>query len=119
MIPPVLHVELDVFSGRPNPVWSLSADSTEDLRARLARLDGLGHAGTPPEGQLGYRGFLVHRLDEDGHLRPWCRVVHRTVWMLEGDQWRTYRDSWGIEAWLRDRATEQGLAPLLAHTPPA
>lgn len=49
-------VELDVFSGRPNPRWRLDANDQAWLRARLATLAPSAEALAPPP-DLGYRGF--------------------------------------------------------------
>lgn len=50
-------VELDIYSGRPNPSWPLSQ---ADLRALAAILQGLEPTRdqAPPDG-LGYRGFVI------------------------------------------------------------
>jgi hypothetical protein len=50
-------VELDVFSGRENPQWSLDPDAEARVGELLERL---GPPGAPPEPPgLGYRGFVV------------------------------------------------------------
>jgi hypothetical protein len=52
-----IEVELDIFSGNPNPAWTLSdADSAQFLE-KLATLP----AASPAEfdTNLGYRGFIV------------------------------------------------------------
>ncbi len=55
--PEATQVMMDVYSGRPNPAWTLSADQTEALR-RL--LDALPDAACKPiDLNLGYRGFVV------------------------------------------------------------
>lgn len=54
--PPAV-VELDVFSGRPNPTWTLSEADRDDLCARLAALPAAAPTGL--ESNLGYRGFVV------------------------------------------------------------
>jgi hypothetical protein len=60
-------VELDIFSGRPNPRWSLS----ESENAELARLiESLQPAASPPSltpPGLGYRGFRLR----DGTGSTW------------------------------------------------
>jgi hypothetical protein len=58
-----VEVELDVFSGRPNPRWSLDPVVAERLAAVLHALSTEG--GRPSRGGwglpgLGYRGFVVH-----------------------------------------------------------
>lgn len=54
---PPAEVMLDIFSGRPNPTWSLSPQDTRALAAMIAQLP----AAPPHEfsGRLGYRGFVV------------------------------------------------------------
>ena len=51
-----LLIELDVFSGRPNPQWELDAPAERELRQLLG---GLSVAPGEPAGPagLGYRGF--------------------------------------------------------------
>ena len=50
-------IELDIYSGRPNPRWEVDGEAESKLR-RL--LDGLALATTPPPEPpgLGYRGFV-------------------------------------------------------------
>ena len=64
-----MHVELDVFSGRPNPAWDLDADGEADFLARLQLLkpnrsepssyDGLGYRGFRVEGVTGYNRLTI------------------------------------------------------------
>ena len=66
------RIELDIFSGRPNPGWDLNAAQRAELRRRLARLSPSMAKVTVPG--LGYRGFIV-RDDEElrifhGHVLP-------------------------------------------------
>jgi hypothetical protein len=51
------EVELDIFSGVPNPAWSLTVAESENFVKQLSAL-----AQTPARelaGNLGYRGFIV------------------------------------------------------------
>ena len=50
-------VELDIFSGRPNPAWTLSASQRDEL-LRLLRIERPKVAGPALPG-LGYRGLTV------------------------------------------------------------
>jgi hypothetical protein len=50
-------VELDVFSGRPNPRWELDDRASQELRQLQSRLTKAREAAAEPPG-LGYRGFL-------------------------------------------------------------
>jgi hypothetical protein len=54
----VVDVELDIFSGRPNPHWSLSPDQQEQWLAQL-RTASVAQDEVPILDGLGYRGFLV------------------------------------------------------------
>lgn len=51
-------VELDTFSGVPNPIWPLNEAQEKELLARLAALSP-GPAAVYPD-HLGYRGLLIH-----------------------------------------------------------
>ena len=50
-------VELDVFSGRPNPRWELDEQSSQQLVQLERRLTSTREAAPEPPG-LGYRGFV-------------------------------------------------------------
>lgn len=106
-------VELDVFSGRPNPRWELGPRDAARLRAMHRELtrSGIQLPGPPA---LGYRG-MVYEID-GRRWRAWGGALHGSdgVWL------DTQR---GIErflvgtmpihyAALRDRLSrEPGLAP--------
>jgi hypothetical protein len=70
-----MRVELDVFSGRPNPRWELDEDSAVALRCLLSRLS--VSTDTPPkEPGLGYRGFVF--AGETGRQRAYKGYVIRS-----------------------------------------
>jgi hypothetical protein len=54
----VTEVEVDLYSGRPNPRFALDAASGAELERRLAALPPLT-GGTSPRDGLGYRGLRV------------------------------------------------------------
>ncbi|HEX6347633.1 hypothetical protein [Umezawaea sp.] len=61
-MPEKTEVELDVFSGRPNPTWSLPDAQASTFRERV---DGLPAATSGQvANNLGYRGFIVRAGDE-------------------------------------------------------
>lgn len=83
-----MKIELDVFSGRPNPNWVVTESTASDLLKALGSLHtGLesarGTGSTPSDlPGLGYRGFVVrHGNDEwlifDGHV--WWRRGGRAI----------------------------------------
>lgn len=71
-----VEVELDIFSGMPNPTWVLTEVEADSLAQRLAQLPETS-AGELP-GHLGYRGFIV-RVTEGARtqeIRIWAGAVH-------------------------------------------
>lgn len=64
-----IEVELDIFSGMPNPTWVLTDVEADSFVKQLSALP-----RTPARelsGNLGYRGFIV-QMTQEAHLR----VVH-------------------------------------------
>lgn len=75
--PDAATVEVDLYSGRPNPSWSLTPEEVAQL---IKRIDGLAPADeVEPPAQLGYRGLrfrlyaggreIASAESFDGHLR--------------------------------------------------
>lgn len=108
---PKFYVELDVFSGRPNPGWWLASEEAEDLLARISRLTPGGGAGELPAA-LGYRGFNVYRTIS-GPPQRWLHVGRGIVSIAENNQMRQCSDSEGIEEWLRQQAIACGYGGLI------
>lgn len=68
----MLSVELDIYSGMPNPVWSLSSDEEQELVDRVVAEPSLMRPVGDTLNNLGYRGLIVRETDaEDG---PWARA---------------------------------------------
>lgn len=82
--PETTQVTLDIYSGMPNPVWTLTTEQTQELRELL---DGLPEAACEPVNLgLGLRGFVVElgqrpELSNEYRLRVTGRQVR---W---GDPW--------------------------------
>jgi hypothetical protein len=57
-----MQVELDIFSGRPNPVWELSAQESREFIHRFQALPQQENNVLMAEG-LGYRGMIITRLE--------------------------------------------------------
>lgn len=70
----MLEVELDIFSGRPNPTWILSEKDEQELLDRvIAEPEQLSPVDSPDElFGLGYRGFIVRHIKEDDG--PWSQT---------------------------------------------
>ncbi len=93
-MPGSVKVELDIFSGNPNPIWVLSDSDSAHFLDLLESLTPMP-AGVISN-NLGYRGFVV-----DVAGRYPVRVQNGTVEITEGDD-RPYRADLGrsLERWL-------------------
>lgn len=67
-----MRVELDVFSGRPNPRWVLDEQQSRELTRLQARLTSTSTV-TPDAPGLGYRGFVYS--DSAGAVRAYRGYV--------------------------------------------
>src|SRR5689334_10274820 len=61
----MLQVELDVFSGRPNPKWILSPKEEKELLDRVHADPKIMLPVAATNGRLGYRGYVVTAISED------------------------------------------------------
>jgi hypothetical protein len=99
-----------VFSGRPNPAWTLTADEAAELRALAS---GLAAAADPPPpfDGLGYRGIVAR--DATG----WSLVAHRDVVRVSGPGGAEVRADPGarVGRWLLGTAGGAVDAALLAR----
>ena len=96
-----LEVELDVFSGRPNPRWVLPADERDSLLNLVASLKEAG--GPMPAAGLGYRGFILRDRDRE------ILVYRQLVRVRRGPNEDVYRDTAGIEKRLAREAMRRGI----------
>jgi hypothetical protein len=109
-IEPRIEVELDIFSGRPNPRWMLLTEQTDKLRALLqAREPALPE---DPAG-LGYRGFLITNLGQDRMIPRKLRLYKVTVAISEGARPSYYKDTQGLEGSLLAYARQLGYGELI------
>jgi hypothetical protein len=94
-------VEVDIYSGRPNPSYPLHSTETAELMSRLATLPQTDQA--PEPAALGYRGLRVTIDPPDPTAE--IQVGHGTV---------TIQQSNGEQRWLTDpdRQLERWLVSL-------
>ena len=92
------HIELDIFSGRPNPAWDLSAADTATLTGMIGSLPPSSPVYLPTP--LGYRGFLVSVSEPE--LRPVATMrAYQGVVEYQGYETRYYADpDKQVERWL-------------------
>jgi hypothetical protein len=102
------EVELDVFSGRPNPHWSLAGRRVRDLEERLEGLEPVQAAGSRG---LGYRGFLIRSKSDAEIIRAFNSVV--TITDARGES--SFRDGAGLETLLLEQANEHGFGELVSR----
>ena len=110
----MFYVELDVFSGRPNPRWPLTPEEAEDLSARISRLAPVSGTRDVPTG-LGYRGFNVYSATT-GAPQLWLYVGRGVVRVTERNQIRNCSDTEGIEELLRQQAIANGYGALVGNS---
>ena len=60
----MIVVELDVFSGRPNPRWQLSPREIRELVDRVTADRSILLPRNANTGGLGYRGFIIEHSGE-------------------------------------------------------
>lgn len=97
-----MTVELDVFSGRPNPQWILTEEETAQVEKLLLNLPD----GTEPLAQgLGFKGFILK--DDKRRITVGGGSVR-----ADGSN-HIYRDTKGLEAYLRNLAKKQGYGELI------
>jgi hypothetical protein len=97
-LPSELVVEVDVYSGRPNPEFAVGAADAAAIRERLRALPRATGAALP-EGRLGYRGFS---LKQPGRL-PQVYVGSGLIVVYgSGEAEELYRDAHGLERFLID-----------------
>jgi len=98
-----LQVELDAFSGRPNPHWELTGREATEFAARLRKL--APSAVAPMSDGLGYRGFIVRgSADLPGDFRE-VRLLRGAVTVAREDKVVAYSDpDRSLELWLLDTA---------------
>jgi hypothetical protein len=96
-MPAQTEVELDIFSGMPNPTWVLATAQAETLARRVAELPRT--AASELSGKLGYRGLVV-KITRGTKTRL-VRVQSGSVHIVEGDTTIQARDEGrALERWL-------------------
>jgi hypothetical protein len=69
-----MQIELDTFSGRENPTWSLNNEQTKEFLAKFESLEP-SDSKKPLFNGLGYRGLRVTMLETYDDVRIWNTIV--------------------------------------------
>jgi hypothetical protein len=94
-----IEVELDVFSGRPNPKWSLGPLEETEFFERMSSLPAAAGSSFPEPPGLGYRGLNL-RISGENEERD-GRVYHGVLRI--GGELKTDL-VFGLEKWLLETA---------------
>jgi hypothetical protein len=107
-----MRIELDVFSGRPNPSWQMTAEESAEFRHRTSSLPKTEKLSD--EGGLGYRGFVI---SDSGKAvgTPSNIRVYKGVLTINGDGTEDhYNDVNGVEQLLLRQAHNHGYGELVS-----
>lgn len=100
-----MEIELDAFSGRPNPTWVESPERAASVSRALSVL--VEAPARPDPDHLGYRGFIIRQPGLH------ARVYGGYVTVTRNGATRTFFDSAGLEAELIVDASERGFGEIL------
>jgi hypothetical protein len=109
-----MRVELNIFSGRPNPSWELSPQDASALEERLTGLTFTSQS--PSGGGLGYRGFILSYPTPVAGLSTQINIFNGVIKISEGGHTTHYYDTKGAEGWLIEQARKQGYGNILDQT---
>jgi hypothetical protein len=107
-----MKVTLDIFSGRPNPSWTMGPEDEKELAKRLAGLPRVREFRGSDD--LGYRGFVIINETGEGAFPAEVRVCKGLVATTGKAGISAFRDTNHLEKWLVEQARGQGLESLLA-----
>ena len=102
----VMHVTLDIFSGRPNPGWELSQEQSSEFLKKISKLESKEnfHADSGKYSGLGYRGFLVEEENSAQKSRRF-EVYNGIVNVVENNSSYALEDKgYSVESWLLQTA---------------
>jgi hypothetical protein len=106
-----VQVELDIFSGRPNPQWLFPAAAVRRVVEQVMRSPDSFPA--PPVPGLGYRGFIVSNPPGSQLLPATIRVYNGTISLISRKGGGTIQDSVGLEQELIADATRLGFGSVI------
>lgn len=95
-----MQVEVDMFSGRPNPHWELTVPESQDFAQRFKSLSIHKGEGAINEG-LGYRGLIVRERAEEVEGDRQIVIYHGLVMAKRNGKSKQFTDqNRALETWL-------------------
>jgi len=110
---PGVSVRLLLFSGRPDPEWTIDDAAIAALRERVRRTVGAETTSLQESGALGYRGFLVQNMSKVAGLPATFTVFRRVFSEPPGPRANHWRDIGDVENLLLAQARERGFGKAL------
>lgn len=101
---PQMEIELDAFSGRPNPKWLASPEQAASLSKVLLSLPEA--PSEPQPSHLGYRGFIIRDQSQQ------TRVYRGHVFVTVAGSTRSFTDSARLEEQLIADASQRGFGDI-------
>ena len=105
-----VKVEFDIFSGRPNPTWTMDAEESKELINLLEALPvkdkNENNAG------LGYRGFNLIISPEKANEPSYNVYIFNGTITKDSGTTRRYHDMRGLEKWLLRQASDRGFGAI-------
>jgi hypothetical protein len=106
-----ISVELDVFSGRPNPSWELDPSESRELLKQLSPLPEADKNKAEFNDGLGYRGFIITIVEADKtNSIPAIYRVYKGSVLVNG---KVFSDKNSVEKKLKEQATSKGFADII------
>ncbi|CAF1350678.1 unnamed protein product [Adineta ricciae] len=107
------YAQIYIYSGRPNPHWSLSLEEWSQLTRLIATLPKLAENGNGPfefPGQLGYTGFFAHFSIVSSYPDVYYVAQHQQAVLSNPGGHVIYNDQEKlIEKWFKDSANRHGI----------
>jgi hypothetical protein len=107
----MIEVELDIFSGEPNPKWELLEEQIEELEAKLRVFFASTKPQTPPP--LGYRGFFITNFDRNPMIPEQIHAYNGVLTIMDKARADCWKDESKIEEWLISQARELGYGKII------
>ena len=105
-----ISIELDVYSGRPNPFWAVKNGEAKQLDSMLHNLP--VYSGAAYTTDLGYKGFILTK--SEGGKSEVFRVFKGTITAIGGNG-KSMVDKMKLEEKLLRIAGEKGYGDLLKN----